>query len=117
MNPRDEKLLLLIRKKQNADYENFVPFCIIHKSFFWIDESELSSDLLNLCANEYLCCVPFPNEYSGFFYSLTHKGNRECERIRHDNTEIRKNRNIQLISSLISAIIGAVLGFILGKIT
>lgn len=111
MNPRDEKILITIRKKQNSDYENLVPFNIIERSFPWVDGTELTIDLLNLADNGYVWKKPIPEEHSGWWFSLTPKGNRECERILYENSETRKNRNIQLISSLV----GVIVGFLLGK--
>lgn len=111
MNPRDEKILTLIHKKQNPDYENYVPFCVIQRSLPWVDGSELTDDLFKLAEQGYLCFKNFPTEYSGFWYLLTPQGNRECELIYYNNTEKRKNRNIQIVSSLI----GVIAGFLLGK--
>lgn len=111
MNPRDEKILAIIHKKQNSDYDNYVPFCVIQRSLPWVDGAELTSDLLNLSDQGYLCFKSFPSEYSGFWYVLTPQGNREYERICYDNTEKKRNRNIQIASALISA----VAGFLLGK--
>lgn len=112
MNPRDEKILVIIRKKQKSDYGNLVPFRIIRRSFPWIDGTELTIDLLNLADNGYLWKKSIPEEYSEWWFSLTSKGNREYDRIIHENSEARKNRNIQLISSLV----GVVVGFLLGKL-
>ena len=113
MNPRDEKILLTVRRKQKADYGNLVPFCIIQKSFPWIDGTELTADLLKLTENGYLWKVPDPaSPLNGWWYGLTPLGNRECERIKYDSAERKKNRNIQLIS----VIIGAILGFLLNEL-
>ncbi len=109
MNPRDEKILLLIRKKQNQDYGNLVPFCIIHKAFLWIDPTELTIDLLKLDEDNYLWKIEDPVSHRGWWYGLTSQGKRECERIKHDNLENRKNRNIQLVSTIVGAIIGFLL--------
>lgn len=87
MNPRDEKILTIIRKKQNPDYENYVPFCVIQRSLPWIDSSELTDDLFNLSEQGYLHFKSFPTEYSSFWYLLTPQGKRECERIKFDNSE------------------------------
>lgn len=111
MNPRDEKILLIIKKKENTNYENLVPFSVIQKSFPWIDGAELTSDLLKLDANGYLWKIDDPVSHIGWWYGLTPFGKRECERIKYDNLERRKNRNIQIIST----VIGVLLGFILGK--
>lgn len=112
MNPRDEKLLLTIKKNQNTNYGNSVPFSIIQKSFPWIDGSELTADLLNLCDCGYLWSIDDPISHMGWWYGLTSAGSRECERIKYDNSEHRKNRNIQIISALI----GVLFGFVLGKL-
>ncbi len=109
MNPRDEKILTVIYKKQKADYENYVPFIVILRAFPWIDGAELSTDLQNLAAQGYLHSQSFPTEYSGFWYCLTPQGNRECERIKHDNKESQKNRNMQVVSALIGTIVGFLL--------
>lgn len=109
MNPRDEKILSVVHKRQKADYENYVPFAVIHKSFPWIDGAELSVDLQSLCNQGYLQSQNFPTEYSGFWYCLTSQGNREYERIKHDDKEAQKNRTVQLISALTGAIIGFLL--------
>lgn len=111
MNPRDEKILSVIHKKQKADYENYVPFVVIRKSFPWVDGTELSVDLQNLAVQGYLHSQSFPTEHSGFWYCLTSQGNREYERIKHDDTEARKNRNIQLVSALVGVIIGFLLEY------
>ena len=113
MNPRDEKILTIIRKKQNPDYENYVPFCVIQRSLPWIDSSELTDDLFNLSEQGYLHFKSFPTEYSGFWYLLTPQGKRECERIKFDNAERKKNRNIQIISTLLGAIVGFLLNEVL----
>ena len=111
MNPRDEKISTIMHKKQRSDYENFVPFVVIQRSLPWTDGTELTIDLLNLSEQGYLCAKNLPTEYSGFWYALTAQGNREYERIFYDNTEKKKNRNIQILSTLI----GVVTGFLLGK--
>ena len=111
MNPRDEKILSVIHKKQKADYENYFPFVVIRKSFPWVDGTELSVDLQNLAEQGYLHSQSFPTEYSGFWYCLTSQGNREYERIKHDDTVARKNRNIQLVSALVGVIIGFLLEY------
>lgn len=111
MNPRDEKIITAIHKKQNSDYDNYVPFSIIQRSFLWIDATELTMDLLNLSEQGYLYAKNLPTESSGFWYTLTSKGNREYERIKHANNEAKKNRNIQLIS----AIVGVIIGFLLNE--
>ena len=117
MNPRDEKILIVINRKQKADYSNLVPFRVIKKSFPWIDSAELTSDLVKLSENGYLWKVPEPSSpISGWWYGLTPLGNREYERINYDSTEKRKSRNIQFISSVISAVLGTVLGYILKSI-
>lgn len=113
MNPRDEKILIALKRKQKADYSNLVPFRVIQKSFPWIDGTELTSDLLELTENGYLRKVPEPSSsMCGWWYGLTSLGNRECERINHDSAERRKNRSIQLIS----AIVGVVLGYLLNEL-
>ncbi len=111
MNPRDEKILLTIEKKQRYDYENLVPFCVVQKSFPWVDGTELTSDLLKLNENDYLWKIINPVSQMGWWYGLTSLGKRECERIKHDNTEAKRNRSIQIVST----IIGTLLGFFLGK--
>lgn len=113
MNPRDEKILQTIKKKQQSDYGNLVPFCIIQREFLWIDGTELTYDLLNLCKNGYLHEVNDPSSNSGWWYCLTPEGTRECERIKYDSSEKRKNRNVQILSSVISAVLGTILGIIL----
>lgn len=115
MNPRDEKILLAIKRKQKSDYGNLVPFCIIQKTFLWIDATELTSDLLSLTENGYLWKVDDPSsEATGWWYGLTSLGKRECERIKYDSVERKKNRKIQLVSSCIGAIIGYIVKSVLG---
>ena len=111
MNPRDEKILIVLRNKQNAKYSNLVPFEVVSSCMSWVDKAELLSDLSKLSENGYLITVDNPITHAGFWYALTAAGQRECDRIRYEDKEARKNRNIQLISSVVSA----VLGFLLGK--
>ena len=113
MNPRDEKILLIISKKQRSDYGNFVPFCVIQKHFPWLQGIELTQDLSRLTKEEYLLRITNPANSSGWWYKLTATGKRECERIKYENAERRKNRNVQIISSIIAA----VLGFLLSECT
>ncbi len=112
MNPRDEKILIIIHQKQNSDYGNAVPFSIIQKSLRWIDGTDLTSDLLKLNSDGYIWKIEDPVSGLGWWYGLSSAGNREYERIKYDNAERRKNRSTQIIS----AIIGAFLGFVLGRI-
>lgn len=110
INPRDEKILLTIKKKQRADYRNLVPFCVIQRTFPWIDGTELTVDLLRLDENGYLWKIA-PTDSMGWWYGLTSFGNRECERIKYENSERKKNRNTQIIST----ILGVVIGFLLNE--
>lgn len=111
MNPRDEKILIALKTKQNAKYSNLVPFEIISSCLPWVDGTELSCDLAKLSEDGYLIMIENPLTHMGYWYALTAEGHREYERIMHENSESRRNRNIQLIS----AVIGALLGFLLGK--
>lgn len=110
MNPRDEKILLTIDKKQKRDYGNLVPFCIIQKSFPWIDGTELTMDLFKLVDSGYLYKIDDPATSCGFWYGLRAPGNRECDRIKHNDLEAKRNRRIQVISSIISVLLGYFLG-------
>lgn len=93
MNPRDEKILSVVHKRQKADYENYVPFAVIHKSFPWIDGAELSVDLQSLCNQGYLQSQNFPTEYSGT--ALPHKAIVNMNVL---NTMTRKLRKTELFN-------------------
>lgn len=110
MNPRDEKILLVVKKKQLPEYGHLVPFCIIQKAFPWVDGAELTTDLLKLDECDYLWKAVDPTTQMGWWYGLTPLGKRECERIQHDSVERKKNRNVQIISSIISVLLGFLLG-------
>lgn len=66
MNPRDEKIITIIHKKQRSDYENFVPFVVIQRSLPWTDGTELTIDLLNLSEQGYLCAKIFQQNILAF---------------------------------------------------
>lgn len=61
MNPRDEKILLIINKKQISDYGDFVPFCVIKRHFPWLQCIELAQDLTSLTKDDYLFRITDPS--------------------------------------------------------
>jgi len=95
-NPRDEKLLLTIKKKENKYYESLVPFSLILKEFPRVKGIELSHDLQNLTDQKYLWPVENPVTKMNYWHSLTADGRRECERIASENSEKKRTRSIQI---------------------
>ena len=108
MNPRDEKILLTMKKSRKKEYEDLVPPQVIQKAFPWLDPYAILADLHQLAEDGYLFAVLEPINRLGSWYILTQQGERECERILFENAERKRNRMTNIWASIIGAVLGAI---------